>query len=78
MSMHGECGQGERRTHGWPCYDEQRRPRLSGAAAATPHYWDRHLVNEPRGQAARFLEAGVAAGPWLPQARRPASLRCPG
>jgi hypothetical protein len=42
--MHGERGQGVRRTHGNPCYDEQRCHRSSGAPGATPDYWDRFLV----------------------------------
>src|SRR5882757_2320481 len=37
MAMPGERGQGGRRPHGWPCYDEQRRPRSPGAPAATHH-----------------------------------------
>jgi len=41
MGMDGKRGQGVRRTHGNPCYDEQRSHRLSGDPAATPHYWDR-------------------------------------
>jgi hypothetical protein len=44
MAMHGKRGQGVRTTHGDPCQDEQRSHRLSGAAAPTPHYWDRHLA----------------------------------
>jgi hypothetical protein len=46
MAMHGKRGQGVRTTHGDPCQDEQRSHRLSGAAAPTPHYWDRHLVGQ--------------------------------
>jgi serine/threonine protein kinase len=48
MAMTGKRGQGARRPHGWPCNDEQRRPRLSGAPAATRTWWDRRLVTDPR------------------------------
>lgn len=69
MAMHGKRGQGERRTHGWPCYDEQRRPRLSGAAAATPHYRERHLmyggVRGKKNDRWRFSDFSTHPGPGI-------------
>src|SRR5690349_14069450 len=44
MAMHGKRGQGARRPHGQPWNDEQRSPRLPGAAATTHTCRDRFLA----------------------------------